>query len=119
MNGDYTEAIKQVFAEFPINDGFLQILVGGGDDADVHVNLFVAAQRTNFAFLKDAIEFHLHRQIHIADLVHEERATVRSLEKPTAILIGPCKSALHIAKKFGFQEGFRKSAAINRNERSV
>src|SRR5215472_18969747 len=38
VDGDDTEPIEQVFAEFAGSDGLFDVFVGGGDHADVNVN---------------------------------------------------------------------------------
>ena len=47
---DDVEAVIEVLAKFLLADGRFQIAMGGGDDADVERNVFLAAQalQTNF-----------------------------------------------------------------------
>ena len=66
--------------------------------------------------MKDAIQLDLHGEAHVADLVHEERATVSGLEKALAILVGAREGTFHVAEEFGFEEGFRESTAIDGDE---
>src|SRR5580704_13631785 len=113
LDGNNAQAVVQVFAEAAFCNLFFKFLVGGGDNADIYVDFFGAADGPDFAFLEDAIEFHLHGQAHVANFVHKERAAMGSLEQPLAILVGARESAFHIAEEFRFQESLRKGTAID------
>src|SRR5262245_13801771 len=63
----------------------LQVLVRGGDDADVDPDARVAADRLERLLLKDPEHLRLRLQAHVADLVEEQRAAVRRFEFSTAI----------------------------------
>src|SRR5690606_36352437 len=71
---DDIEAIEEVLAEGAVGDALLEVLVGGGDDADIDDAAFVGAERTDLALLDGAQKLGLERGRHVADLVEEERA---------------------------------------------
>src|SRR6266403_382542 len=98
LNGNDAEAVVEVLAEAAFRNLFLELLVGSGDDADVDVGFLGAADGADFAFLKDTVELHLHGQAHVADLVHEERASMSSLEEALAVFVGASEGALHVAE---------------------
>ena len=50
------------------------------DDAHVDGHAAVGAERLDHAFLEDAQELRLEPDVHVADLVEEERALVGGLE---------------------------------------
>jgi hypothetical protein len=54
MNGEDVQAVEQVLAEFPALYQSGQILVGGGQDADIDFPGDGRADRTDFGFLNDA-----------------------------------------------------------------
>src|SRR5580700_291599 len=58
-DGNDVEAIEEVEAEFFVGYGFLEVFVGGGDEADVQFYGRSAAEADKFALLKDAKEFGL------------------------------------------------------------
>ena len=103
------QAVVEVLAEAAFGDFLFEVLVGGGDDADVHVAFFGAADGADFAFLEDAVELDLHGQGHVADFVHEEGAAVGGAEQALAIFVGAGEGAFHVAEEFGFEKGFRET----------
>src|SRR5580765_4836899 len=119
VNGNYAKAVVQILAEAALGDLFLELLVGGGDDANVHICFIGAADGPHFAFLKHAVEFYLHGKTHVADLIHEEGAAMSRLEESFAIGIGASECAFHIAEEFRFKKCLWKGAAIDGDEGSL
>ena len=58
----------------------LEIDVGGGDEAELHLDRLAAADPLDLAFLDRAQQLGLQVELQIADLVEEERAAVGQLE---------------------------------------
>src|SRR5437762_2368753 len=67
--GAHVEPVVQVLAEAPGPHFLLQRLVGGGDDADVGVQLLGAADAAEVAVLQDAQQLRLQAGAHLGDLV--------------------------------------------------
>ena len=82
MDGHDIESEIEVFAERAGTVGGFQVAVGGGDDPDIHIHFFVAADRADFLLLKDPQELGLHFQGQFANLVEENRAAIGRLEEP-------------------------------------
>ncbi len=80
VDGHDVEAVVEVFAEGALLEGGAQVLVGGGDDADVDVAGDVAAEAFEFALLQDAQQLDLDGGGDVADLVEEDGAGVGLLE---------------------------------------
>src|SRR5262249_10150319 len=99
LDGNDTEAIVEVLAKAAFGDLLGEVLVGGGNDPDVDIDLFGTAEGADFAFLENAVELHLHGEAHVADLVHEERAAVSGLEETLAVFIGAGEGSLHVTEK--------------------
>ncbi len=116
VDGNHAEAVVKILAEAAFGDFLGEIFVGGGDDADIHIAFFGAAERADFSFLQDAVELHLHGEAHVADLVHEERAAVGGLKQAAAIFVCAGEGAAQVAEEFGFEQGFGKRAAIDGDE---
>ena len=55
-HGDVNDVkpIEKVEAEFFVGDGFLEVFVGGGDEADIQFDRTGAAEADEFALLKNA-----------------------------------------------------------------
>src|SRR5208282_3989979 len=104
LYGNNAQAIVQIFAEAAFSNFLFELLVGGGDDANVNIRFFGAADGADFSFLKDAVEFHLHGEAHIADFVHEEGSAVGGFEEAFAIFVGARESAFHVAEELRFKE---------------
>src|ERR1700730_5366894 len=119
LDGNNAQPIIEILSKTAFCNLFLELFVGGRDDSDVDVAFFVAAYWTDFAFLQNAVQLDLHGQAHIADLVHEQRATMSRLEKPLAILGSAREGPFHVAKQFRFQQRFRKRAAIDGDKRGL
>ena len=73
------EAVEQVLAKVAALDGFAQVAVGGGDDADVRLQEARPAEPLELAFLQHPQELGLRGQTHLADLVEEQHAARRQL----------------------------------------
>ena len=85
VNGHDVEAEKQVLAEFLAFDAFFQVPVGGGDDADVHLDGAVAADAFQFALLQDAQQLGLDLRGNLADFVQQDGAAVGQFEPAFAL----------------------------------
>ena len=76
----------------PFGDLFLEVLVGGGEHADVRLERLIATDAAELAFLQHAQELALHGQRHVADFIEEERAAVALLEAADALATAPVKA---------------------------
>src|SRR5262249_9219720 len=70
----------QILAETMLLNLALQIAVGGGDDANVHVDLFIPSYRTQPLRLQDTQQLYLFRWRHLADFVEKQRALIGAEE---------------------------------------
>ena len=86
------QAEVQIGAERPLVGLGAQVAVGGGDDADVDLDVFLAAEAAERAALEHAEQGRLHRQRQLADLVQEDRAAVRQLERALLARSAPVKA---------------------------
>ena len=78
----------------------LQLLVGCGNDANVHALWAVAAEALEFLFLKNAQKLGLKVEGQIADFIKEERSTVGELEAADFLVEGAGAGATLVAEKF-------------------
>ena len=51
VDGKLVDAVIEVLSELAFGYRLRQILVGGTDESDIHINLLRAAQRTDFPLL--------------------------------------------------------------------
>src|SRR5450759_4273640 len=54
VDGNNTQSIEQVFTELSRGDGFVQVLIRGGDHAHINFRFFVGTNRPDLALLKHA-----------------------------------------------------------------
>ena len=74
----------EVFAELAVAHSLLQVLVGGGDDADIGLDRGVAADAVEVAVGEHAQQPGLQFGGHVADLVQEQRAAFGLFEAAAA-----------------------------------
>ena len=73
--------MKQVFPEEPFTASQFEIPIRGGDHANVGVQVEVASDATEDAFLQYAKKLGLDLDVHFADLIEKQRASFGNLEK--------------------------------------
>src|SRR5262249_43974675 len=66
--------------------------------------------------LQDAQELLLHVEVHLADLVEEERAPRRDLEETLLVLVGAGERAFRVAEELALEERLGDRAAVLRVE---
>ncbi len=59
MQGKHVQAVEQVAAEFLFFDGPRQIAVGGGDQANIHMDGLISAQVLELLVLQNAQQLRL------------------------------------------------------------
>src|ERR1700740_2145730 len=115
-DGDDIETVKEVEAEFFLVDGFLEVLVGGGDKADVQFDRGGSAETDKFAFLEYAQKFRLKRRRKFSDFVKEYSAALSDFEEPFLLVDGAGEGSTLVAEEFAFEERLCESRAIERNK---
>ena len=99
VDADHVEAVEQVLTEFTrMHQGF-QVLVGGRDDAHIHLDRRMPAHTVELAVSQHAQQASLGIGRHVADLIEEQRAAVR-LFKASATQVGcPGERAFFMAEQ--------------------
>src|SRR5262249_58515036 len=88
-NGEDVESVEKVPAE-PAGGGLaVEVLVGGGDQADVGLDGLVAAEALEALLLEQAQHLALDGGAHVADLVEEDGPACTLLELVDAADVGP------------------------------
>src|SRR5262245_14008822 len=87
----------QILSETILLNFAFQIAVGGGEDANIHFDLFVPSDRAQALRLQDPQQLHLLRQRHLADFIEKQRALIGAEETAQALAIGSAKSALFVS----------------------
>ena len=110
------EAIEEVEAEFFLGDGFLKVLVGGSNEADIQFDRTGAAEADEFALLKYAKELGLKGGRQFRNFVEEDGSAFRDLEEAFLLGDGAGEGATFMAEEFAFKERFGEGGAIERDE---
>src|SRR6266403_2095495 len=114
---DDVQAVVEVLAEASRLHLGLEVLVGGGEDADVDLERAVAAHPFELALLEHAQDLRLRLERHVADLVEEERAAVGDLELPLARHDRTREGALLVAEELALDQLARERSAVHLDER--
>ena len=85
---EHAEAIVQVLAKSLVADVLLQVLIRGGDHADVDVDFFGRADGQEWMAFENAQQLGLAFEGQLADFVEKQRAEVGLLEVAGVIAVG-------------------------------
>ena len=116
---DHLQAVEEILAEVPLLDLGREVLVRGGEDANVHLEDAVGADGTDLAVLENPKELHLEGGTHLADLVEEDGAPVRELEHAGPLADRAGERAPLVAEHLRLEELGRDRAAVDRNEGAI
>ena len=116
---DDVEAVEEIFAEVAVGDLLFEILVGGGDEADVDVERLGAADGSKQLLVERAQDLGLGLEAHVADFVEEEGAAVGALEG--AALLGRAAGlrAVAIAEELGLDVVLGDGGAVELDEDAI
>ena len=117
--GHDIEAEVKVLAEAPGGDLGDEVAVGGGDDAHIDLHRGRAAEPVDLALLQCAEQLRLQADVHLADLVEQERAAAGGLELADPAGDGAAEGALLVAEQLRFEQVLRDRRAVQRNERAA
>ena len=117
MDREDVEPVEQVLRGTGRRRPAVQVLVGGGDHADVGADRLVAADPLELLLLQQPQHLGLRRRRHVADLVEEERAAVGLLELADAAAVGPGERALLVAEQLALEQRLGDGGAVDRQER--
>ena len=116
LDRHYIQTVIQILPElFPIDQG-VQVLIRGGDHADIHFAGFRCADRCKLLILQHPQDLCLQCQRHIADLIQEDRSPVRQFEFSLAICICTGKRTFAVAEEFGFQKIVGDRSAVDHDK---
>ena len=101
----------------PVVPRLLQVLVGGGDQTDVHPDGLVAADPLELPGLEHAQELGLRGRAELADLVEEQGAAVGLLELALAPGLRAGERPALVAEQLGLDQGLGQRRAVDPNER--
>src|SRR5687767_260772 len=116
LDGDDSQTVVEVFAEFLVRDHLLEIPVRGGDEPHVNRYRFPAPDTLDFALLDGAEDFALQHETHVPDFIEEQRPPAGPLEAADLAGDGAGEGALLVAEELALQQVFGNRRAVHRDE---
>ena len=113
---DDVQAEVEVLAEAPVHHLRREVAVGRGEDPDVGLHRLDGAERRVLPLLKHPQKLDLYGRRQLADLVEEERPSLREGETAGLVLLGVGEGAADVAEQLRLDEGVRDGAAVDRDE---
>ncbi len=104
MDWEDVQSIVEIVTKLAIGDHLFQIAISGGDQANVGLDQFIAAQTFKLLLLQYAQQFGLKLQRHVAHFIEEQRAFIGQLETSNPLRAGPGKRAALMTKQVAFQQ---------------
>ena len=115
--GDYGDAVQQVFTEPPLPYLFPQIAVGCGHEPEPGEDFPRATQTHEALILKNPQELGLDERRDFAHFVDKERTLIGKLEEADFLPDGPGERAALIAEEFALEKGFRHTRRMHHHKR--
>ncbi|MNS86832.1 hypothetical protein D3C72_1207470 [compost metagenome] len=116
---DHGQPEVQVGAEAPLPHRFAQVLVGGGDQAEVELDRQRRAQPRDGVLFQHAQQLDLLEQRQVADFIEEQRAAGSLLEVAPVGEHGARERALGVAEELGLEQAVRNRPAVHGDERPL
>ena len=117
FDAEDVEPVKKVGAELAFLDQFFEVLVGGGDAAEVHVDDLVAANAGDFALLQHPQQIGLRLEGDVADLIEENRSAFGDFELAFLAVLRAGERAFFVTEEFALEQCLGQSAAVNDDQR--
>ncbi len=116
VNRDDAQAIEQVFAKGPGLDGFPQIAVAAGNDADVQLDAFLAAHLHEFPLLDHPQQLRLDVETQVGDFIEKEGPMIGQFKQTVLGLKGTGERAFDVAEQLAFQQALHQGRTIHRDK---
>ena len=115
---EHAQAVVEILAERALAHGLLEIAIAGCEHADVERNGFAGAERLDLALLQHAQQLGLQAEIHLRDLVEQQRAAVRLHELTDAARLRAREGALLVTEQQRLEHLVGDRGAIDGDERA-
>ena len=116
---NHVEAVIQVLAEALLGHGLHQIVVGGAQNAHIHLFFLHTAQRAHLALLNHPQQLGLHGQGQVANFIQKQRAPPCGGEVAFAVGGGSGVRPFAGTEKLGLDQRVRNGPAVHRHQRPL
>lgn len=113
------EPREKIMQQLAGRDEVRQRFVRGEDKSDIHRDITFSSKRPNRATIEHIEELALNGQRGLGELVAEQRAATRRLERSWMPPVRACEGALFVPEERGTRECIVQTAEIDRLERSA
>src|SRR5262245_43774520 len=116
LDRKHVQPIEEILPKPPGARLGLQILIGGGDHADIHLSGHVLADPLVLPFLEDAEQLWLHVERQLTDFVEEDRASVGDLKTPGPVAHRTGEGTAHVSEELALEHLPRYRTAVHPHE---
>ncbi len=110
---ELAEAMKKILAKAAFFDRSFEILIGGGDDADIDFDFAVAAETVERLAIQHAQKLDLSLQLQFADFVEKKSTFVGQFEEARFRNIGAAEGAFFVSEEFALHQILGKRGAVD------
>ena len=110
------EPVVEIFAQLTATHRVHRLAIGRGNDPHVGLEGLVRADPHERSSLEHPQQLDLKIERHLGDLIEEQRAAVRPLEKAAMLPDRPGKAALLVTEEFALNQLRRDRTAIDRQK---
>jgi len=110
---NHAQPIVEVFPKPAGLHRLFEVLVGGGQNPDIHPDVLFLSQPGEFMVLQDLKKFSLERGTDFRNLIPKESPRIRQINLLQFLPAGFGKNPPLIPEEFAFQELIRKSGAVH------
>src|SRR6266536_4297806 len=119
MDGDHIQTVVQILAKIPFAHRFTQVVVRGGNDANVYLEPVFAADPSDLVLLEHAQETRLHVCADATDFVKKASAALSFFKNSLFICQRSGKGAAHMAEKLTFENRLSQCSTIHGDKGTV
>ena len=119
LEWEHVQPVEQILPKAACADLFGQILVGGGNHANVDLARDVLADALVLPLLQHAQQLRLQIDRQIADLIEKNRAAIGDLEAAGPVAHGARERPAHVAEELALEHLARDGAAVDPHKRPL
>ena len=112
----HVQPVVQVSTELAFVAELLQVSLGGGDNANIHILHLIAAQALHTLFFEHPQQLYLQGHGHAFQLIQEQSALVRILDFSDAALFRTGKGTGFVTEKLALDQILGHSTTVDSNE---
>ncbi len=112
FEAELIEAMVQIFSEIALSALLHQVFVGGGNDAHIHLYIFVATYTAYFALLDGAQQLYLYLVGEVADFIQKNSAAVGFLKLSRLVAQSTGKRPFQMPEKLTGGQLLRERPAV-------